>query len=362
MNVAEQCAEISRQLLRWYRRSARDLPWRRRSDPYAIWISEVMLQQTRVTAAVPYFQRFLKTFPNVRRLAAAKIDDVLKAWEGLGYYGRARNLHAAARRIVREFGGKIPSRIETLRTLPGIGTYTAAAIASIAFGCDEPVLDGNVIRVLCRLFAIGQDPRRSATQKRLTSRARKLISSGKAGTFNQAMMDLGATICIPRTPRCELCPLQKLCRARARNLQTKLPRRAPAKELPHYDIAVGVIFRRGRILIDRRNEDGLLGGLWEFPGGKVQRGESFIEALIREVREEVNVEIRVENELTKVQHAYSHFRITMHVFVCRGLRGRAQAIGCSAVKWISPEELDNYAFPAANRRIIAMLRKKLHTH
>jgi A/G-specific adenine glycosylase len=355
MNRTQRIEAIRGPLLAWFQAFARDLPWRENRDPYRVWVSEIMLQQTRVETVVAYFRRFMQRFPSVQALAEAKLDELLKCWEGLGYYSRARNLHAAARKLVAEHGGKLPTTAEELLKLPGIGPYTAGAIASIAFGADEPVVDGNVKRVLCRLLAIAEDPRKPATEKKLWRLARKVIPPGQAGTFNEAMMDLGATICTARRPRCDVCPLEGLCLARRRGKQEQLPVRSPRKPAPHYDIAAGVIRRRGRMLIDRRRDEGLLGGLWELPGGKVEPGETPAEAVVREAREEVGLEVKVIEHLASVDHAYTHFRITLHVYVCDAVRGRARAIDCAAVKWIDPDQLDQYAFPTANRKVFEHL-------
>jgi len=352
----QRAGAIQAALQTWWRNHRRDLPWRRRRGPYAVWVSEVMLQQTRVATVREYYRRFLRRFPTVAALAAASQADVLKAWEGMGYYARARNLHAAARRIVADFGGRLPASLAELRLLPGVGQYTAAAIASIAFGLDEPVLDGNVVRVLARLFRVGRDPRTARTRKRLAALARSLIPPGKAGLVNQALMDLGATVCTPRGPRCAVCPLRGHCRALARGEQHKLPRRPPRKPIPHYDIAAGVVWKRGRVLIDRRRPDRMLGGLWEFPGGKREPGEPLEQTVVREVREEVGIDVQPIRLLVSVRHAYTHFRITLHAFECRYLSGRCRAIGCDDFKWVRPPDLDRYAFPKANRRIIDALR------
>ncbi len=344
-------------LRRWYRRRRRDLPWRRRRDPYAVWVSEIMLQQTRAATVERYYAPFLRRFPDVRILARARRDAVLKAWEGLGYYGRARNLHRAARTVVRERGGRLPRDVDELRRLPGIGACTAGAIASIAFGADEPVLDGNVARVLSRLFAVAGLPRAPQTARRLWKLARELLPPGRAGEFNQALMDLGATVCTPRRPDCPGCPLSSSCAAFARGRPERYPRKRPRKALPHHTIVAGVIWKRGRLLIDRRPDEGLLGGLWEFPGGKVRPGESLIDALRREVSEEVGLTVRPGAKLIAVRHAYSHFRITLHVFECDWLSGRARPIECAAVRWVRPGDLARYAFPAANHKVIAALRE-----
>ncbi|HUV67578.1 MAG TPA: A/G-specific adenine glycosylase [Sedimentisphaerales bacterium] len=342
-------------LLAWFDKNARDLPWRRTRDPYAIWIAEIMLQQTQSETVKPYYAKFLRRFPTVERLAKARFDTVLKMWEGLGYYSRARNLHLAAGRIVRDFDGRVPQARRDLLKLPGIGLYTAGAIASIAFNRDEPVVDGNVTRVLCRLFRVREDPRSSRTQKRLWRLAEGLLPSGKARFFNQAMMELGATVCLPRSPHCDDCPLGRMCGAKAHGEQDRLPTRASKKPLPRHKVVVGVIYKKGKILIDKRKAGGLLGGLWEFPGGKVAKGESLRAALLREVREELGVRVRVVRPLVTVQHAYSHFSITLHAFECAHESGKPRCAGCVDYKWVLPGQLKKYAFPAANKKIFAAL-------
>lgn len=345
-----------RSLLRWFDENARDLPWRQTHDPYAIWISEIMLQQTQVATAGPYYERFMRRFPTVEKLARARLDTVLKLWEGLGYYSRARNMHEAAREIVTRFGGHLPAEKEALLSLPGVGAYTAGAIASIAFGRREPVVDGNVIRVLCRLFRIQADPKKAAVQKELWAIAQRLLPGSRVGDFNQALMELGSEICVPRTPRCETCPLKRVCQARLHGDETTLPLRTAKKKVPQYTVVVGVIYKKGQILIDKRKPEGLLGGLWEFPGGKKQRGETLEVALRREVREELGIRIRIRKPLVTVNHAYSHFRIRLHAFTCTYISGTPKCIGCTALKWVRPDDLGRYAFPAANGKVIRALR------
>ena len=347
---------IRRTLLKWYDRSRRALPWRRSRDPYRVWVSEIMLQQTQVETVKPYFRRFLRRFPSVRALARAPADAVMKAWEGLGYYARARNLHRAAKIISSDFGGRLPESPEKLMKLPGIGRSTAGAISSIAFDRAEPVLDGNVARVLCRVFRIRRNPRESRIQRELWDIARGLLPTDRPGDFNQALMDLGATACIPRNPRCGVCPLAVSCLAKAHGEQDRLPVRTKRKPTPHYDVAVGVIRRGTRLLIDRRKPEGLLGGLWEFPGGKRKENESLERCLTREVREELGIRVKVLRPLMSVPHAYTHFRITLHVYECRYVSGSPRAIGCAEWRWVRSEELDDYAFPSANRKIIATMQ------
>ncbi len=357
MKQAEKIGTIRRKLLGWYRRHARDLPWRRTRDAYAIWVSEIMLQQTRVTAVRPYYERFLKRFPTIEKLARAKVDSVLKMWEGLGYYSRARNLHRAAQVVAREYQGQLPETTDELQTLPGIGRYTAGAIASMAFGLKEPVLDGNVTRVLCRAFRIRENPQLTKVQKKLWQTAQQIIAKGKAGTLNQSLMELGAMVCLPKQPRCGECPLEKLCLARKSGEPEKLPVRSKKKKLPHYKVAVGIVRKGGWILIDQRPPNGMLGGLWEFPGGKQKRNESLEETVKREIREELGVQIETGEKLAEVEHGYSHFRVTLHAFDCRYVSGEPQAIGCTAWKWVRVKDLQRYAFPRGSRKIIEAIMK-----
>lgn len=347
--------KLARKLIRWFEANARDLPWRRRRTPYRVWLSEMMLQQTQVDTVIPYFRRFTKRFPTVRALADAPLDEVLKLWEGLGYYARARNLHRAARIVANEFKGRFPKTVEGLMRLPGVGRYSAGAIASLAFGVDAPALDGNVARVLCRIFAIRRDPRETQARDELWSLAGSLLPKGQAGKFNEALMELGATICTPHAPKCEICPIAAHCEARRRGIQEQLPVKRARKLTPHYEVTAAVIRRNGRVLIAQRPHDGMLGGLWEFPGGKRETGESLEECLRREIREELRLEIEVGEPVAVVNHAYTHFRITLHAFECRVRSGMARAIGVADFKWVRMSELDRYAFASTDRRIIQAL-------
>ena len=346
-------------LLDWYRANKRDLAWRDSDNPYHVWLSEIMLQQTRVDQMGAYFERFVSRFPTVESLAAASEAQVLKVWEGLGYYARARNLHAAARELVEENEGRLPTTFEQLMQLPGIGHYTAAAISSIAFDRDHPVLDGNVTRVLCRVLKVAEDPRKTATKNLLIAAGEKLLPPGEAGDFNQGMMELGARVCTPARPTCGVCPLHTLCRAyREMEDPSSLPRKAPKKSRPHHQVAAGVIRRGGELLIAQRPASGLLGGLWEFPGGKQEEGETLEQCLRREVREELDIEIEVGSHLISVDHAFSHFSITLHVFEAVWLGGAPQAVGCAEWRWIAPDRLEDYAFPRADRRVIEFMTRE----
>jgi A/G-specific adenine glycosylase len=346
---------VRRLLLAWFRGAKRDLPWRRTRDPYRIFVAEMMLQQTQVSRVEGFYERFLKQFPTVRSLARASADDVLCAWAGMGYYRRARNLHAAARTMVNEHGGRVPGTAEALLALPGVGRYTAGAVASIAFGRPAPVVDGNVARVLCRLFAIDRPIKEAGTRHALWACAEALVSRRAPGTFNQALMDLGATVCVPRAPRCPDCPLATLCRARAKGRERQLPATVGRKVIPRYSVVVGVLTRNGRVLATKRPPRGLLGGLWEFPGGKRQRSESDAAALRRELREELGIATAVGRHLATVEHAYSHFRVTIRAYACTLVSGRPRAIACDAVRWVRPHELRRLALPAATVRLMQQI-------
>ena len=331
------------------------MPWRSDPSPYKVWISEIMLQQTQVVTVIPYFDRFVARFPSFKVLAQSDLQEVLKLWEGLGYYSRARNLHQAARRIVDSFGGKPPRTAEGLRELPGIGAYTAAAVASIAFGEPVPSVDGNVLRVCSRLWGIATPMRDKALADDVRARLMPLIRTVNPSHFNQAMMETGALICKPRNPHCGQCLLAKYCVAFKTNRTAVLPVVEKAAKVPHYRVAVGVIWKKGRLLIARRRENQMLGGLWEFPGGKVQKGETLEQAATREIMEETGLMVRVGVPYATVKHAYSHFKITLTAFRCEWMSGRAHPKAAEELKWILPGELPDYPMPRANRRIASSM-------
>lgn len=344
-------------LLGWYKTHKRDMPWRRSDDPYAVWISETMLQQTQVAQARPYFERFMRRFPTVETLAEAPLEEVLKYWAGLGYYARARNLHRAARKVADEHNGRIPDGMTAISALPGVGPYTTAAILSIAYGKDYAVVDGNVTRVLSRLFRISGDVNRTPTRRLLAGLADRLLQKGRAGDFNQAMMELGSTVCTPRQPRCGACPVSGLCRAyNELTNPAELPQKTPRKPRPHHDVTAAVIWRNGRVLIARRPLDGLLGGLWEFPGGRRMPGESLEAGLVRNVAETVGIQVRVDRPLTTVDHAFTHFAITVYSYHCIYVAGDARALRCSDCRWVAPATLRDFAFSRAHNRLIDALK------
>ena len=357
---------IAKDLLAWADSGQlRAMPWRalpgHARDPYAVWVSEVMLQQTQVATVIPYFQRWLDRFPTVEALAAASQDEVLKAWEGLGYYSRARNLHKAAQLVVERHGGQLPSKREALSALPGIGRYTVGAILSIAFGQRAAVLDGNVKRVLSRLHDIKEDSGASATETHLWQLAEALVAEvdpTEAGPLNEALMDLGATLCAPRAPQCPVCPLHEQCLAYARGTQELRPVKPPRKALPYFDVTAAVLLRPnhpGQVLIAQRPPTGMLGGLWEFPGGKRHAGETLPECLRRELQEELGIDVEVGRHLISVRHAYTHFRIRLHAFECRLLGGEPQPIGVAEWRWVTLDELTAFPFPVTDQKIIRAL-------
>ena len=338
-------------LLAWYQNNARSLPWRGLSDPYAIWVSEIMAQQTRIESVIPYFLNWMKRFPDISSLAAASEQQVLSAWEGLGYYSRGRNLLKAAKKVIREFNGELPRSMPELQSLPGIGRYTAAAIASIAFGIPEPVLDGNVKRVLARVFDIQTPINSPQGEKECWSIAEKLIPKQYPGDYNQAVMELGATLCSPRSPDCSRCPLSDHCRSRELGIQLQRPVMLAKASIPTFSVAAAVFQRDGRVLIARRPSKGLLGGLWEFPGGKVEANETLPEALAREIREELGVEITVKEKLGDYRHAYTHFKVRLSAFFVSLENSEPAALEASEIRWVLPAELKNFPMGKIDRSI-----------
>jgi A/G-specific adenine glycosylase len=344
---------IAKALIAWYGKHRRSLPWRDHPDPYRVWISEIMLQQTQVDTVIPYYHRFLKRFPTVEALAAAPLGDVLKVWENMGYYARARHLHRAAQVIVEKYKGVLPDTWEAIIALPGIGNYTAGAILSIAFEQPLPAVDGNVRRVLSRLFAICEPLHKPDTQKALNTLAVFIVPKKSPGSFNQALMDLGAIICTPKSPACADCPLKMLCKARQDGLQDLLPVSEKKPATPHERVTAAVIRnRQGQMLVVQRPARGLLASLWKLPGGIVKRGETLEEGLKRIVREELGIRILVGEALASVNHAYTHFRITLQAFRCTRRSGRPHALACQDWRWASPDDLEDLAFSKADRAVI----------
>ena len=347
---SERVRDIRHALLNWYAKHRRSLPWRNETDLYHVWLSEIMLQQTRVDQVLPYYERFTEAFPTIEALASADLDDVMRQWEGLGYYARARNLHRAARRIVRT--GAIPRSLEELLALPGIGPYTARAVASIVFGAPHAAVDGNVRRVLSRLFAIV-----APAPRPLQLLADRLLARERPGDYNQAVMELGAVVCLPKSPRCDICPVSACCQANVNGAPERFPASRKKPPVPHYDVAAGILTDPlGRIFIQRRKENALLGGLWELPGGKRNPGETVQSACRRELREELGIEVAVGSLVCKVKHAYSHFKITLWAHHCRILNGTPVSTAGLKTAWVQACDLERYAFPRANRRVLDALK------
>ena len=345
-----QKSKLQTSLLRWFNKNARDLPWRRTQDPYAIWISEIMLQQTQVATVIPYYHRFLKRFPTVRRLAQAGLSNVLRIWEGLGYYSRARHLHRASQMVVDRFDGRIPDRVEDLLTLPGIGRYTAGAILSIAYNQEAPVLDGNAKRVLSRFFAIADPPARGKSEARLWHLSESLIPKGEASSFNQGLMDLGAMICTPKEPQCPLCPLRNLCKGKASGEPERFPTKTIRKTIPHIEAVSAVILKNGRVLLRQRPPEGLLGGLWEFPNWPVEEKKDLKKHLKRKVKSEIGLGVKGNEPIGSFRQTFSHFKLTLQVFRCLHHYGKTKG------EWVSIQDLHLYPMSRIHRRIALQLR------
>lgn len=358
----EKRGRFARELLDWYSKNRRDLPWRRSPDPYAVWVSEMMLQQTQVATVIPYWTRWMERFPTVRDLADAPLDDVLKQWQGLGYYARARNLHRAAQVIVERYSGVFPTRFEDVLALPGIGRYTAGAVCSIALGLDTPIVDANVVRVLCRVFGLRGDPKSAPVQERLWRLALDLIPSGQASAFNQGMMELGALICQAK-PRCASCPVNDLCSAYASGSPESLPEFAP-KPVFTTQTDVSAIVRHpsgdGRLLVVRRPEGGLWGGLHEFPRVTLADGESNEAASERAVRETTGLNAQATGTvLGSVRHGVTTRKITLVGIACLLTKEHRPTPpeGWSAF-WVSPVDLDRYALSSPQARLLEQIREK----
>jgi len=348
---------IRRALMRWYVKHRRPLPWRETLDPYRIWVSEIMLQQTQVATVIAYYQRFLTAFPDIRTLARADLEAVLKLWEGLGYYARARNFHRAANLVVNDFGGKIPDDPAAFIALPGVGDYINAAVSSIAFGRPLAVVDGNVKRVLARLFEIQAPVNAAASYPMFKATAAELLDQNDPGAFNQAVMELGALVCKPSTPDCGGCPVNSWCRAFGHDRVGVFPVKLKKAPVPHHPMAVGVVFKGDRVIIVRRPEDAMLGGLWEFPGDRMRVKETAEAACVRILSEQLGLAVRVKSRLAQVRHAYTHFKITADVFVCAWVSGRVRRNGPTDHRWVALSELKKYPFPKSNHKFISELTK-----
>lgn len=333
------------------------MPWRHDPSPYQVLVSEIMLQQTQVQTVLPYYRRWMERFPDFPALFAASEEEVLKMWEGLGYYSRARNLHRLSRIVVDDFGGDIPADHQALLGMPGIGPYTAGAIMSLAFNEDHPAVDGNVERVFARLFNIEQPVNKGPVKRWIWKVAADILPSGHARRFNQALMDLGAMVCLPKNWNCSQCPILDCCKSAGMGLVEHRPILPARKRSRPLSVAIGILQRGDEVFIQKRPPGGLMPHLWEFPGGKVEEGESPDEALVRELREELGVSICRIDRIGIFRHSYTNFRVTLHAYFCE-LRDPSQAPAPAAAidsRWVHPRDLHLYAFPAANRRLIDLL-------
>jgi len=341
-------------LLTWYRASKRSLPWRNIVDPYKIWVSEIMLQQTTVKAVIPFYQKWIQRFPTLESLAKAPLQDILKTWEGLGYYQRARNMHRAAKIMRQDHHACIPSDHASLIKLPGFGPYTTAAVLSLAFDQPYSVLDANVRRIMVRLLRIKKTDG-SNLDKRLSRKLHLLIPEKGSGEFNQALMELGALICKPHSPSCLLCPVWTFCQAYHTGEQEIIP--SPKKrKFEKIEAVVGIIQDRGKYLIQKRPSKGLLAGLWEFPGGKRNKGETLEYALAREIKEELDAEIQTASYLTRVTHAYTRFQVVLHAYTC--ILKDTPRLQEDRYRWITLNGFKRYPLPSGSVKIVRYLEEK----
>ena len=352
----DRARRLRARLLAWYDANRRDLPWRHSRDPYAIWVSETMLQQTRVETVIPYWERFLERFPDVHALADAKQEDVYAEWAGLGYYSRARNLHAAAKAIVEGHGGSLPDDVDGLRALPGIGRYTAGAVASIAFDRPAAIVDGNVKRVLARLQGIREDIGDRPVEERIWSDAGALVRGERPGDLNQALMELGATVCTPRSPDCGACPWSRSCEARQSGAPEALPVKARRTAVKKVRGVAVWLERGGRVLAVKREAGGLLGGLWELPGGDLGRGEEPADGARRLLAESLGLRATHLESAGRVGHVFTHRSLTLHLLRGRAAPGRTRRRGFAEHRWISGDAVAELPSATVTRKALAILR------
>jgi len=354
-NLSENPKEFRKVLLTWFKIHQREMPWRGIDDPYKIWVSEVMLQQTQVKKVVDYYLRFITRFPDIKQLASASLQDVLKVWEGLGYYARARNFHKAAKIVVDVYNGEIPSEYTEFRKLPGVGDYSAAAVLSIAFDAPYAAVDGNIKRVLARLFLMEAPINDSSSQKLFQQQADELLDHEKPSQYNQAMMELGATVCRPQSPTCLVCPVSMYCCAFQTASQDEFPRSNKRSAIPEHHIVACVISKGTKVLLIQRPLDGLLGGLWEFPNGRPNEDEDVEAACVRHIADAVNLNVNNLTYLTRVRHAFTHFKIVVDVFNCQYQSGELILNGPLDAKWVELTSLKEYPLPRTTHRILQQI-------
>lgn len=349
-NLVNNPFQFAKKLSFWYKKNHRSLPWRQTHDPYKIWISEIMLQQTTVATVIPYYKRWIRAFPGIEDVAMAPLPKVLKSWQGLGYYQRARNIHKTARIVSDSFKGRIPRDYEVLRGLPGFGPYTTGAVLSIAFDRRCPLIDANVRRVIMRLLGL-KGPADTRQDKKILSFLDKVLPRKGTGTFNQALMELGALVCQPQEPLCFSCPVKMSCKAYIKGWQDIIPERRE-KRAEKIEAVAGIIRHRGRYFIQQRRATGLLAGLWEFPGGKIEKGESPQQALRRELKEELNVSLVSARHFLMVRHAYTRFQVRLHAFHCVV---KPLPSSDRAHRWSRLTEFNKYPLPSATAMITESL-------
>lgn len=352
----DSAKKIQKNLMQWYRQNNRDLPWRETTDPYRVWISEVMLQQTRIEAVIPYFLRFMKTFPTVNHLAESDLQTVLKLWEGLGYYARARNMHRAAKLICDQYQGRLPSTQSALLQLPGIGDYISAAIASISFSLPAAVVDGNVKRILARIALDPAPINDTATKKHFQSLAEMLLSHEHPGDFNQAVMELGQKLCRPRNPLCTKCPVQKYCGAFRTGQADNYPKKKIKKPVPLKQMAYAVINREDRWLLVKRPSTGMLGGLWEMPGSEIHPESSPDKQLQKNLLQTTGLRCRVDRYIGNASHAYTHFKVTAAVYQCWYMSGEIRLNGPAEALWVRPDEIAGFPCHKLMHKILDRIR------
>ena len=344
--------EIQKRLLRWFEKNKRDLPWRKTKDPYAIWVSEIMLQQTQVITVLPYYRKFLKSFPTVRHLARADLSRALKIWEGLGYYSRARNLHRASQIVLNHFHGRIPNNLKDLLSLPGIGRSTAGAILSFAFNKDAAILDGNAKRVLSRLFAVSASSQRGKKENTLWPISESLVPKGLSNPFNQALMDLGSMVCTPKGPLCPECPLSSVCEGRRSGVPERFPLKIIKKRIPRVEAVCAVIRKRRRVLLNQRPPSGLLGGLWEFPNWKSEPVSKL--SLRRDIKRETGMNVEVKGSIGTFKQTFSHFKLTLHVYHCQPMNGKGKGT------WVPIKNLSFLPMSRIHRKIADTIAPPIH--
>jgi len=349
---------LQQQLLDWFEEYGRDLPWRRTYLPYHIWISEIMLQQTQMERAVAYFQRWTERFPDIASVAAASEETVLRLWEGLGYYSRARNIRKTARILARKYNGQLPADHRLLLSLPGIGSYTAGAVMSLAFNAKHPIVDANIERLFARLFNIDGPVKESGNKKLIWQLAWEFIPEHAPRNFNQALMELGALVCRPKNPDCRQCPIHNLCESYQLGIVAERPVLPPNKKIIRIEMATGVLQHKGKFFIQKRLEDGVWANLWEFPGGRLEPHETPEAAVVREFYDETELRIHRLHKIGVVMHSYTRYRVLLHCYACKLQNSKSDPClhAAQQYRWTGGEALDDFAFPAPHRRLIEIMR------